>query len=139
MRVLTVGVFDCLHVGHVNLLEGAKAQGDYLIVGVQSDQGARASKGISPVSNLAGRMQVIDAIRYVDKTVAYDNVDELIASAEDLDVFAVGEDQSHAGFQRAMAYCRERGIKIITLSRTPDVSTTEIKAGQRGIGLPGAD
>ena len=135
MRALTVGVFDCLHVGHVNLLERSKDNCDYLIVGVQTDEGSRSSKSSDPVTNLASRRKVLEAIVYVDETVPYTNVDELIVTMKGLDLFLVGEDQDHDGFKRAITYCEANGIKVQKLNRTPDVSSTEIKAESNEVGI----
>ncbi|OGC47711.1 hypothetical protein A2886_02995 [candidate division WWE3 bacterium RIFCSPHIGHO2_01_FULL_42_13] len=65
--VLTHGVFDLFHIGQAEFLKKSKKQGDYLIVGIESDERVSAYKGIErPVIPLAQRMEIIAACDYVD-------------------------------------------------------------------------
>ena len=66
-RVVTVGTFDVLHVGHVSLLERARALGDRLIVGVSSDALNFSKKGRNPVYPESDRLRLIAALRCVDE------------------------------------------------------------------------
>jgi D-beta-D-heptose 7-phosphate kinase/D-beta-D-heptose 1-phosphate adenosyltransferase len=71
--VFTNGCFDILHGGHVALLEGARAAGDLLVVGVNSDEGVRALKGDGrPIVPEAERAEVLAALRAVDLVVLFD-------------------------------------------------------------------
>lgn len=65
----TSGVFDLFHVGHLNLLEKAKANCDYLIVGVCSDRLALDLKGKLPVINMVDRIRVVKSLKCVDRVV----------------------------------------------------------------------
>ena len=68
--VCTLGVFDLLHPGHVRLLEQARALGDILVVGVQSDSGARREKGPNrPVTSSAERAEILASLEAVDFAV----------------------------------------------------------------------
>lgn len=70
--VFTNGCFDLLHAGHVDLLEAARAQGDFLVVGVNSDRSVRRLKGPGrPIVPLRERMEVLAALRAVDGVVAF--------------------------------------------------------------------
>lgn len=67
-KILTFGVFDLLHRGHVELFRRARALGDYLIVAVQDDEYIKLFKPDSVTANsLSERMYMIKAIRYVTK------------------------------------------------------------------------
>ena len=81
--VFTNGVFDIVHPGHVHILESARALGDILIVGVNTDSSARRlGKGPSrPVNTLAERSSVLAAMAFVDAVVAFgeDTPEELVA------------------------------------------------------------
>ncbi len=122
-RVLTVGVFDLFHVGHLNLFRRAKAHGDYLIVAVHDDK--KKTKGKDFYFDILERTSLIEALRLVDEVVVYERVDRIVESV-DFDVFCHGPDQNHQFFQRAFAYCRAHGKQVVCLDRTPGVSSTLI-------------
>lgn len=69
---------------------------------------------------------MISALRYVDKVVSYTDIDESIKKI-DFDVFAVGGDQIHLGFQKAVEWCNQNGKKVIMLSRTEGISSTMLR------------
>ena len=104
-KVLTVGVFDMLHIGHILLFKRARALGDHLIVAVQEDDCILKYKpGTRMIYTTEEREFMVGAIKYVDEVVTYRDVDVDIQNL-DFDVFAKGPDQCHAGFQRAEAWC----------------------------------
>ncbi len=71
--VFTNGCFDILHVGHVGYLESARRSGDYLVVGVNSDESVRRLKGPSrPVNDQRSRARVLAALECVDFVVIFD-------------------------------------------------------------------
>ena len=132
MKVLTVGVFDLLHYGHFELFRRCKdlaGEDGELVVAVQEDDVVRKYKPQAKlVYDWAKRVKMIEALRYVDKVVPYRDIDESIKGI-DFDVFAIGGDQCHAGFQRAVKWCEEKGRKVVRLSRTSGISSSEIRAG----------
>jgi rfaE bifunctional protein nucleotidyltransferase chain/domain len=80
--VLANGCFDLLHVGHIRYLEGAKARGDVLVVGVNGDASAARLKGPGrPLLEAAARARLVAALRTVDYVVVFDDVtvDSLLA------------------------------------------------------------
>ena len=92
--VFTNGVFDLLHPGHVRYLQRARALGDALIVGVNSDRSARANKGPSrPITPDVERAEVLAALACVDAAVVFDEDTpwQLIAALEP-DVLVKGAD-----------------------------------------------
>jgi D-beta-D-heptose 7-phosphate kinase/D-beta-D-heptose 1-phosphate adenosyltransferase len=71
--VFTNGCFDLLHVGHIELLKYAKCLGDYLIVGINSDNSIKRLKGLSrPINNQITRKIILESIKYVDEVVVFD-------------------------------------------------------------------
>jgi D-beta-D-heptose 7-phosphate kinase/D-beta-D-heptose 1-phosphate adenosyltransferase len=71
--VITNGVFDLLHPGHVRYLQAARAQGDVLLVAINSDRSVRAIKGPTrPLTPEAERAEVLDALACVDAVVVFD-------------------------------------------------------------------
>lgn len=127
-KVLTVGVYDLLHKGHVELYRRAKGLGDYLIVAAQDSDYILKYKPTAKVLNSTeDRKYMIKAIRYVDEVITYTDVDKIVQEV-DFDVFVTGPDQCHSGFQRAIAWCEEHGKEHTVLARTDGVSSSELKA-----------
>ena len=126
-KVLTFGVYDMLHIGHMLLFKRAKALGDYLMVAVQDgDLILKYKPGTEMVYSTDERVFMVSAVRYVDEVVVYKDVDVDIQNL-DFDVFAVGQDQNHAGFQRAMQWCRDHGKEVVVLPRTEGISSTMLR------------
>ena len=127
MKVLTVGVFDYFHYGHLKLFERAKALGDYLIVAVQQDEEIHKTKPEAQILyNTQQRLEMVGSIRHVDQVIEYSQVDTLVPTV-DFDIFALGADQNHAGFQRACQWCRDHGKTVVELPRTPNICSSAIK------------
>lgn len=126
-KVLTVGVYDLIHKGHVELYRRAKGLGDYLIVAAQdSDYILKYKPTAKMLNSTEDRKYMIKSIRYVDEVITYTDVDKIVQEV-DFDVFVTGPDQSHEGFQRAIKWCEEHGKEHIILGRTDGVSSSELK------------
>lgn len=126
-KVITVGVFDYFHLGHLRLFENAKKLGDYLIVAVQDEESIYKTKpNASILYSTEQRIDLVKALRVVDEVIVYQDVDKILPEIE-FDVFAIGADQTHAGFQRAVKWCEERGRKVVRLPRTPGICSSSIK------------
>lgn len=127
-KVLTVGVYDLIHKGHVELYRRAKGLGDYLIVAAQDSDFILKYKPTAKVLNSTeDRKYMIKSIRYVDEVITYTDVDKIVQEI-DFDVFVTGPDQCHEGFKRAIRWCEEQGKEHIVLGRTDGVSSSELKA-----------
>lgn len=126
-KILTVGVYDLLHKGHVELYRRAKGLGDYLIVAAQDSDFILKYKPTAKVLNSTeDRKYMIKSIRYVDEVITYTDVDKIVQEI-DFDVFVTGPDQCHEGFQKAIQWCEEHGREHIVLGRTDGVSSSELK------------
>jgi D-beta-D-heptose 7-phosphate kinase/D-beta-D-heptose 1-phosphate adenosyltransferase len=92
--VLTNGCFDILHPGHITYLQQAKAQGDVLIVGVNSDDSIRRLKGPDrPINSLEDRLKVLAALSCIDHLVAFaEETPHRLIEAVEPDVFVKGGD-----------------------------------------------
>ena len=126
-KILTVGVYDLLHIGHIELFRKAKAMGDYLIVAVQDSAYVKKFKPEAQlVYSTEERCYMVRSIRYVDEVVVYDSVNKIVEEV-DFDIFAKGPDQNHEGFMKAVAFCQEHGREVKTLPRTDGISSSELK------------
>lgn len=123
-RVLTYGTFDLLHQGHVRILRRAKALGDYLIVGVSTDE-FNSEKGKSAYHDYETRKEVVEAIRYVDEVIPERSWDQKLDDVKRhrVDIVVMGDDWADSErFDYLKAYC-----ELVFLPRTEGVSTTGIK------------
>ena len=127
-KILTVGVYDLLHKGHIELFRRARGLGDYLIVAVQDGSVIRKYKPQAKVLNSTeDRMYMVKSVKYVDETIVYGAVDEIVKQV-DFDIFVTGPDQCHSGFQDAIEWCENHSKEHIVLARTDGVSSSELKA-----------
>lgn len=119
---MTYGTFDLLHYGHINILKRAKSLGDYLIVGLSSDE-FNELKGKKSVMSYEERKEILESIRYVDKVIKESNweqkVDDIIKY--NIDVFVIGDDWE-GKFDFLKEYC-----EVVYLPRTKSISTTLLK------------
>jgi len=95
--VFSNGCFDLLHAGHIRYLEGARQEGDLLIVGINGDDSVRALKGSGrPLMPEAERAEIISALECVDHVIIFHDstVDRILAILQP-DVHAKGTDYSH--------------------------------------------
>ncbi len=93
--IFTNGCFDILHIGHIELFKYAKSLGDKLIVGIDSDERIRQSKGNNrPINTSENRKHILSAIRYIDNVYIFNNDEELISLVVDIkpDIIVVGSD-----------------------------------------------
>ncbi len=126
-KVVTFGVFDYFHLGHLRLFERCKKYGDYLIVAVHEDGFVHINKPNCVLYyTQAERCEMIQAIKYVDNVVLYSQIDDTIKDI-DFDILIVGPDQTNEHFKRAIEYCKKNHKQVVVLPRTPNISSTDIK------------
>ena len=117
------------HIGHLNILKRAKEQCDYLIVGVSTDELVQRDKNKTPVIPFSERMQIVDAIRYVDKVVPQLDKNKMAAWEKcHVNKMFVGSDWQGTlqwlGFEKQFA---KVGVEIIYLSHTDGISSTILR------------
>ena len=126
-KVLTVGVYDMLHIGHMLLFKKAKELGDKLIVAVQDESVILKYKPQAKmVYSTEERCFMVNSIKFVDEVIVYKDVDKDIQHI-DFDVFAKGPDQCHEGFQNAVKWCEEHGKEVVIVPRTEGISSTLLR------------
>lgn len=132
--VLTYGTFDLFHVGHLNLLNRLKELGNYLIVGVSTDDFNR-SKGKTTVIPFADRSKIVSAIRAVDMVIPEYSWDQKIEDIRnyEVDVFGMGSDWE-SKFDFLKSYC-----EVVYLPRTDGVSSTAVKKALTHVNLDQVD
>ena len=125
-KVLTYGTFDLFHIGHINLLKRAKELGDYLVVGVSTDE-FNNIKGKKSVFSFQDRKKIIESLKYVDEVIEENNWDQKISDIKKLniDTFVIGDDWE-GKFDFLSEFC-----EVIYLKRTENISTTYIKENLR--------
>lgn len=120
--VITYGTYDLLHYGHINLLKRARELGDYLIVGLSTDQ-FNILKGKKSFFSYEERKYILESIKYVDKVIPEENWEQKKIDITDynVDVFTIGDDWE-GEFDFLSEFC-----EVVYLERTPFISTSEIK------------
>ena len=121
-RVITFGTFDVFHIGHINILERARKQGNYLVVGVSSDQLNFSKKQRYPVYPQAQRVKILESLRFVDEVFIEESLDLKAGYIKEYkaDVLVMGDDWA-GKFNDMEQYC-----EVVYLPRTPSISTSEI-------------
>jgi ethanolamine-phosphate cytidylyltransferase len=125
-RVYVDMVGDLFHAGHVALLREARRHGDWLIIGVLSDDTAASYKR-RPIMTLPERVTVIESCRYVDEVIAdapYEVTEEFLAEHH-IDVVVHGDDLTPAGAETVYGTAVAAG-KLEYVPRTGGISTTEL-------------
>lgn len=128
-RVVTYGTFDLLHYGHINILRRAKELGDYLIVGLSTDDFNLLEKNKKCYFNYEQRKQLLEAIRYVDLVIPETCWEQKRKDIHKyyIDVFVMGDD-----WEGKFDFLSEEGAHVIYLPRTPEISSTQIKTDLHG-------
>lgn len=121
-KVLTYGTFDLLHFGHINLLSRAKDLGDYLIVGLSTDE-FNKGKNKQAYHSFENRKLILESIRFVDEVIPENTWDQKIQDVINykIDVFVMGDDWK-GKFDFLKEYC-----EVVYLPRTIGISTSQIK------------
>lgn len=124
-KIITYGTFDLLHYGHINLLRRAKERGDYLIVGLSTDDFNWDEKGKKTYFSYEKRKQLLEAVRYVDLVIPEENWEQKVSDVKEFRVseFVMGDDWSGK-----FDFIKDQTTAdVYYLPRTPEISTTQIK------------
>jgi len=121
--VITYGTYDMLHVGHMNLLERAKALGDYLIVGVTDENYDRSRGKLNVSESTKKRVKAIEALDFVDKVIVETHKNQKVEDIlkYDVDIFAIGDD-----WVGIFDYLKEY-THVEYLPRTEGISSTKLR------------
>ncbi len=123
-RVITYGTFDLLHYGHINLLKRAKELGDYLIVAISTDEFNWKEKNKKCYFSYEQRKALVEAVRYVDLVIPEESWGQKATDVHEyhVDTFVIGDD-----WNGKFDFLMQEGVEVVYLSRTPEISTSQIK------------
>jgi glycerol-3-phosphate cytidylyltransferase len=119
-RIITFGTFDLFHIGHLRILEKSKQEGDYLIVGISSDE-LNEKKGKKAIFPINERVEIVKALKCVDEVFIEESLekkDEYIKHFN-ADLLVMGDDWKD---KFDWVSC-----PVKYLERTPNISTTYLK------------
>ncbi len=132
-KIITIyasGVFDILHIGHLNILTKARALGDRLVVGIQEDGAVFECKGYHPVLSTNERVAQIRVLPFVDDVVTYYYGTDQKETFDKVkpNIMVQGDDWPlQADRSRVMEYLDAHSIKLVLIPYTKEISDTEIK------------
>lgn len=118
MKVMTFGTYDLFHYGHLRLLQRARELGDYLIVGISTDELNMSKKSRKPIFSYNQRESIVKSLRCVDETFPEESLELKKSYIEKYkpDLLVMGDDWE--------GKFDDMGIEVVYLKRTPEISTT---------------
>ncbi len=130
----TTGVFDLFHVGHLNILKRAKANCDYLIVAVSSDELAHKLKGKWPVIPFEQRAEIVRGIKYVDEVVKEESSDKIVAWYEyRYDILFKGDDAKEKPiYKKYEEELGKIGARVLYFPYTKNISSSKVRVERSG-------
>ncbi|CAC9975299.1 glycerol-3-phosphate cytidylyltransferase [Flavobacterium sp. CF108] len=125
---ITFSAFDLLHAGHVKMLEEAKQNCDYLIVGLQTDPTLDRPTKNKPTQTVVERYIQLKACKFVDEIVPYATEQDLedILKSFTIDMRVLGDEYKEKDFT-GRAYCEEKGIELYFNTRDHRFSSTNLR------------
>ena len=128
-KVITYGSFDLFHEGHYNLLKRAKELGDYLIVGITTEQYDESRGKLNIVDSLIQRIDNVRASGFADEIIIEDHVGQKVEDIQKygIDIFTVGSDWV-GSFDYLKEYC-----EVVYLERTRNISSTMLRMNNQSI------
>ena len=126
-KVFVNGTFDIIHRGHIELLNFAKSYGDFLIVGIDSDERVRQLKGPTrPIHNQEDRKFLLENLKAVDRVLIFNTEEELIELVKIIepDIMVVGSD-----YKNKTVIGSEYAKQLLFFDRIDEYSSTKIIQG----------
>ena len=125
----TQGTFDMFHIGHLNLLQSARNQCDFLAVGVNSDELVKAYKRKCAIVPLMERMEIVKALRCVDQVISCETLDKKVALAQiHFNRLFIGDDwKGNARWEATEREMKILGVEVVFLPYTQNTSSTLLR------------
>ena len=124
----TQGVYDMFHIGHLNIINKAKEQCDYLIVGVNSDELVKTYKNKTPIINEAERLEIIQNLKAVDRAIIVNTLNKReIWNKIHFEAIFIGDDwKGNKRWEETEKIMNTIGAKLIYLPYTKGISTSSL-------------
>lgn len=127
-KIITFGVYDYFHLGHLRLFKQCKQHGDYLIVAVQEgDFILKYKPEANVLYSTSERLEMISELKIVDEVITYEVISPEFLSNIDFDVLALGEDHVAERWQKSAEWCLKNGKEVVRLKRTKGICSSDIK------------
>ena len=127
-KILTFGVFDYFHLGHLRLFKQAKKFADYLIVAVQDSNYVKKFKPDAEVFySTEQKVELLKSIKEIDEVIIYKEATPKWLDTLNFDILGLGEDQKNERFDKLIFWCEQNNKKWVRLKRTPNISSSSIK------------
>ena len=125
----TQGCYDMFHIGHLNLLNNAKKQCEYLIVGVNSDQLVQNYKNKIPVISEKNRAEIVRNIKSVDECIVVDTLDkEEILKKIKFNAIFIGDDwKDNKRWNETKENLKKYNVDVVFLPHTEGISSTKLR------------
>ena len=125
----TQGVYDMLHIGHINLLNHAKEQCERLIVGVNSDALVMDYKHKTPVFSEEDRRVIVENLKAVDEAVIVNTLDKEVALEQfRFNAIFIGDDwKGNPRWEKTGEILGEKGVDLVFLPHTEGISSTILR------------
>lgn len=129
----TQGTYDMFHIGHLKLINRAKEQCDYLIVGVNADKLVEEYKNKTPVIKEEERAEIVRNLKAVDECVITTTLDKIVAlDRYHFDAIFIGDDwKGNARWEQTRRDLAERGVDLVFLPHTAGVSSTGLRTVEK--------
>lgn len=125
----TQGVYDMFHIGHLNLINAAKQNCDYLIVGVNSDTLVQSYKKKTPIINEVYRAEIVRNLKAVDECLIVSTLDkEAILREIKFDAVFIGDDwMGNSRWVETEKILKKYGVDVVFLPHTDGISSTQVR------------
>lgn len=125
----TQGTFDMFHIGHLNILKNAKKNCDFLIVGVNSDGLVKSYKNKSVIVPVSERVEIVSAIKYVDRVIVCETLDKVKAFNElHFDKIFIGDDwKNNERWMKTETEMKKLGAEVVFLPHTDGTSSSMLR------------
>ena len=117
-RILTFGVFDYFHLGHLRLFKQCKYYGDYIL---------KYKPETKVLYSTEERLEILNELKIVDEVIVYDTVSISTLEKIDFDILALGDDHKGQRFDEVEQWCNVNSKRVVRLKRTPGISSSLLK------------